>query len=87
LETLVQSRRSERGFRHEPVPRAVIEGIIETAKRVPSSMNTQPWHIHVLTGAPLEKVRRRNMEEMAAGASCDQTSCARSPGLRMMKSS
>jgi hypothetical protein len=31
-------------------------------------MNTQPWHVHVLTGAPLEKVRRRNMEEMIAGA-------------------
>ena len=29
-------------------------GIIEVAKRAPSSMNTQPWHIHVLTGEPLE---------------------------------
>jgi nitroreductase len=31
-------------------------------------MNTQPWHIHALTGAPLDEVRRRNMEEMVAGA-------------------
>jgi nitroreductase len=31
-------------------------------------MNTQPWHVHVLTGEPLEEVRRRNMEEMIAGA-------------------
>jgi hypothetical protein len=31
-------------------------------------MNTQPWHIHVLTGEPLEELRRRNMEEMTAGA-------------------
>jgi methyl coenzyme M reductase gamma subunit len=31
-------------------------------------MNTQPWQIHVLTGEPLEEVRRRNMEEMIAGA-------------------
>ncbi len=30
--------------------------------------NTQPWHVHVLTGAPLDEVRRRNMEEMMAGA-------------------
>ena len=29
-----------RGFKHEPVPRAVIEAIIESAKRAPSSMNT-----------------------------------------------
>ncbi len=32
-------------------------------------MNSQPWHVHVLTGAPLDEVRRRNMEEMLAGAS------------------
>ena len=30
-------------------------------------MNSQPWHVHVLTGAPLDEVRRRNMEEMEAG--------------------
>jgi nitroreductase len=68
FEMLVQSRRSVRGFKNEPVARAVIEEIIRTAKRAPSSMNTQPWHVHVLTGAPLEEVRRRNMEEMVAGA-------------------
>ena len=68
FETLVHSRKSVRGFKKQPVPRTVIEEILETAKRAPSSMNTQPWHVHVLTGAPLEEVRRRNMEEMSAGA-------------------
>src|SRR2546423_3199808 len=68
FETLVQTRKSVRGFKKKPVPRAVIEEILEIAKRAPSSMNTQPWHVHVLTGEPLEHVRRRNMEEMIAGA-------------------
>ena len=68
FETLVQTRKSVRGFKREPVARAVIEDIIEVAKRAPSSMNTQPWHVHVLTGEPLEELRRRNMEEMLAGA-------------------
>lgn len=68
FETLVTSRRSVRGFKTEPVPRSVIEQVIEVAKRAPSSMNTQPWHVHVLTGEPLERVRQRNMEEMIAGA-------------------
>ena len=68
FETLVQTRKSVRGFTNEPVARTVIEDIIEVAKRAPSSMNTQPWHIHVLTGEPLEELRRRNMEEMVAGA-------------------
>lgn len=67
FEALVHSRRSVRGFRNEAVPKAVIREIIEDAKRAPSSMNSQPWHVHVLAGEPLEQVRRRNMEEMAAG--------------------
>jgi nitroreductase len=53
FEALVHTRRSVRGFKAEPVPRTVIEEIIEVAKRAPSSMNTQPWHVHVLTGEPL----------------------------------
>src|ERR1700743_1466056 len=68
FEELVHTRRSVRGFKKQPVPKAVIEEILEVAKRAPSSMNTQPWHVHVVTGEPLEEVRRRNMEEMIAGA-------------------
>lgn len=68
FEALVQARKSIRGFKNEPVPRDVIEDIIEVAKRAPSSMNTQPWHVHVLTGAPLEQVRKRNMEAMMVHA-------------------
>ncbi|WP_246767580.1 nitroreductase family protein [Bradyrhizobium sp. CCBAU 53340] len=37
FETLVQSRRSARGFKNEPVPRAVIEAVIERAKRACAS--------------------------------------------------
>ncbi len=65
---LVQTRRSVRGFKKQPVPRATIDEIIALAKRAPSSMNTQPWHVHVLAGAPLEVLRRRNMEAMVGGA-------------------
>jgi len=67
FETLVQTRRSIRGYKKDPVPRRVIDEIIAVAKGAPSSMNSQPWHVHVLTGAPLDEVRRRNMEEMEAG--------------------
>src|ERR1700755_3702178 len=65
---LVGTRGHVCGFRKGRVPRALIEEILEVAKRAPSSMNTQPWHVHVLSGEPLEQVRRRNMEEMSAGA-------------------
>ncbi len=72
FETLVQTRRSVRGYKSDPVPRAVIEEIIAVAKGAPSSMNTQPWHIHVLTGAPLERVRQRNTETMLGGAKANR---------------
>ena len=68
FEQLAMTRKSVRGFQKKPVPRETIADIIEVAKRAPSSMNTQPWHIHVLTGAPLEELRKRNMEAMAGGA-------------------
>ena len=67
FEELVRTRRSVRGYKKQPVPRAVIEEILAVAVAAPSSMNTQPWHVHVLTGEPLERVRRRNTEVMSAG--------------------
>jgi len=68
FDTLVRTRRSVRGYTPDPVPRHVIEAILDVAKAAPSSMNSQPWHVHVLTGEPLDRVRRRNTELMRAGA-------------------
>jgi nitroreductase len=70
--TIVNERRSIRGYQQRPVPRALIEEIIELAKRAPSSMNTQPWHFHVVTGEPLERIREGNTARMMAGASIDR---------------
>ena len=66
FETLVSTRRSVRGYKKDPVPCDVIDEIIAVAKGAPSSMIFQPWQVHVLTGAPLEEVRRHNMGGMAA---------------------
>ncbi|MDU8926320.1 nitroreductase [Alisedimentitalea sp. MJ-SS2] len=60
-------RRSIRGFTDKPVPKELLEEIIALANRAPSSMNTQPWHFHVLTGEVLEKVRQGNCERMLGG--------------------
>ena len=67
LDQVIQERRSIRGFLDKPVPRELLEDIIALANRAPSSMNTQPWHLHVLTGEPLERVRRGNTERMLEG--------------------
>ena len=67
LDQAMLDRRSIRGFTDEPVAREVLEEIISLAIRAPSSMNTQPWHMHVLTGEVLEKVRKGNTERMLGG--------------------
>ena len=67
IEAVMRERRSIRGFLDKPIPRDLLEEIIALANRAPSSMNTQPWHLHVLTGEPLERVRKGNTERMLAG--------------------
>ena len=64
---LIQARKSIRGYLPQAVPRDVIDAIIEVAKWAPSSMNTQPWHVHVVTGEPLDRIRKGNSENMLAG--------------------
>ncbi|MDX1802025.1 MAG: nitroreductase [Marinobacter sp.] len=67
LDQAMKERRSIRGFKDEPVSRELLEDIIALANRAPSSMNTQPWHLHILTGEPLERVRQGNTERMLDG--------------------
>jgi nitroreductase len=64
---VVLGRRSIRGYLTKPVPRALIEEVIALAMRAPSSMNTQPWNFHVLTGEPLDRIRAGNTERNLAG--------------------
>ena len=64
---VVLGRRSTRGYKQLPVPRALIEEVLALAIRAPSSMNTQPWSFYVITGEPLERIRRGNTERILAG--------------------
>ncbi|MET4166349.1 MULTISPECIES: nitroreductase [Gordonia] len=64
---VVLGRRSIRGFTPDPVPRELIEEILALAMRAPSSMNTQPWNFHVITGEPLDRIRAGNTERNLAG--------------------
>lgn len=51
VDEAITSRRSIRAFLPTPVPRETIEDILRVAARAPSGTNTQPWKVHVLTGA------------------------------------
>jgi nitroreductase len=58
VDAAITSRHSVRAFLPTPVPREVIEQILAVAARAPSGTNTQPWQVHVLTGAAKEALSR-----------------------------
>ena len=64
---VVLGRRSIRGYKPDPVPKALIREVIELAMRAPSSLNTQPWNFYVVAGEPLDRIRRGNTERNLAG--------------------
>ena len=64
---VVLGRRSIRGYKPDPVPAALIKEVIHLATRAPSSLNTQPWYFHVVTGEPLNRIRTGNVERNLAG--------------------
>jgi nitroreductase len=56
VDAAITSRRSVRGFLTTPIPDATVREILEVASRAPSGTNTQPWKVHVLTGAARERL-------------------------------
>ncbi len=64
---VVLGRRSIRGYKSDPVPKALIRRVMEMAMRAPSSLNTQPWNFYVVTGEPLDRIRAGNTERNLAG--------------------
>ncbi|HLS54566.1 MAG TPA: nitroreductase [Zeimonas sp.] len=62
VDDAILSRRSTRAFLNRPVPRAVVEDILEVARRAPSGTNTQPWKVTVLTGEALQRLSRSILE-------------------------
>ncbi len=50
VEAAIVGRRSVRAFLPRPVPRPLIERLLQVAARAPSGTNTQPWKVYVLQG-------------------------------------
>jgi len=46
----IKERRSIRSYKDDPVPREIVETIIDAATMAPSTLNAQPWLFTVLTG-------------------------------------
>ena len=59
VDAAITSRRSIRAYLETPVAREDVEAILEVAARAPSGTNTQPWKVHVLTGAAKARLSDR----------------------------
>ena len=56
VDDAITSRQSVRQFLPKPVPRTLIEHLLELASRAPSGTNTQPWRAYVLQGNSLSSL-------------------------------
>ena len=54
--TAIKDRRSVRAFLPKPVPQNTVLEILEAAKFAPSGVNTQPWHVIIVTGNYIQKI-------------------------------
>lgn len=53
----IRSRRSVRGFLPREVPQDTLRAIFTLAQCAPSNCNTQPWVVHVVSGAACDALR------------------------------
>lgn len=64
----IGTRKSTRAFLPKPVPRAVIEKILDAARRAPSWANTQPWEFLVVGGQTLKQIGQEFCRRIAEHA-------------------
>lgn len=68
FEELVRRRRSVRAFRSDPIDRSLIARAVAIAAATPSSCNTQPWRLHIASGAAIERLRIALLAAVGGGA-------------------
>ena len=51
----IQKRRSVRSYEDKPVPKEMVNSIIEAANQAPSAMNSQPWRFVVVEDPAVKK--------------------------------
>lgn len=56
LRDVIRARRMVRSFEPRPVPPALVDEIVDMARRAPSAGNTQPWSFVVLEGAQTDRL-------------------------------
>ena len=60
----IKARRTIRAFTAEPLPEPVIREVLELARHAPSTSNTRPWRIGVVTGNVRQRLQDAIFEEI-----------------------
>ena len=55
---LMKERHSARDFQKKEIPEETLKEIVRIALDSPSWCNSQPWNVYVVTGKPLEEIRK-----------------------------
>ena len=63
----LQHRKSTRAFLEKDVDADTIRRILSTAGNAPSGVNSQPWHVAVVSGAAKEKLQSKMEAEFRSG--------------------
>jgi nitroreductase len=57
----IQERKSIRAYQDKPVPRELIEKILETGRLAPSAVNYEPWHFISVTNTEKRKTLSKGL--------------------------
>ena len=58
FEELMKERHSARDFLPKEIPEETLKKIIEVSLDCPSWCNSQPWNVYIVSGKPLEEIRK-----------------------------
>jgi nitroreductase len=75
----IKQRTSVRRYRSEPIPRDIVEHLLECAVRAPNHKLTQPWRFAVITGAATERyaeIRGRHRSKRFADPASPEAAAA-----------
>ena len=64
----IETRRSIRAFKPEPIPREIMENILKVAGRSPSYTDMQPWEVVVVSGKKKEELSKTLCELVKSDA-------------------
>jgi nitroreductase len=67
----VKSRKSIRAFKPDPVPKEVLQDIIDGTRNTPSWANCQPWEFVLVAGSKLKEIQQGFLEKGEAESITD----------------